>query len=285
MTGIPEWSFISTDNRQIQRKELGTVFGPTVALFPLEAVCPADQQSSVSATGSLVTRKQVVVSSRVVERQLLPHADVPTGKQRQSGDQRVHAHWLHHQVRPAGVVQEATHIPHGSRVNKCLCDGAAAAVLPHGDDVVAVGGFLAELPASRLLETDHLPCILAHKCPTSNILQCPNSPALVLGTEHLQLDPEAPLDHSVAASITAAAEDIAFEHGGAVVRVDGAQVDQFACFAVCLTVCLQARAALDGAGAEWTGASGQSDLTGVDGASWSLDVIWGVLVRMEISWS
>lgn len=42
-------------------------------------------------------------------------------------------------------------------------------------------------------------------------------------------------------------------------------------------MCLQAGAALGGAGAEGTGASGQSDLGGVDGASWSLDVVWRVL--------
>lgn len=40
---------------------------------------------------------------------------------------------------------------------------------------------------------------------------------------------------------------------------------------------LQAGAALRGAGPEGTGATGQSDLTGLDGASWSLDVIWRVL--------
>lgn len=250
-----------------------------MALFPPEVVCPGDQQSGVSATGPLVSRRRVAVSSRVVECQLLPHTDVPNGKQRQSGDQRVHADWLHQQVWLAGVIEEATHVPHSSRVNKCLCDGAAAAVLPHRDDVVAVGRFLAELPASGLLETDHLPGILAHKCSARDALQRPNSPALVLRAKHFQPQLEAPLDHSVAAGITAAAEGIAFEHGRAVVRVNGAQVDQFTCLAVCLTMCQQAGAALGRAGAKGAGASGQSDLTGIDGASWSLDVIWRVLKK------
>lgn len=248
-----------------------------MALFPLEAVCRADQQSSVSATGPLMSRQRIVVSSWVVERQLLLHTDVPAGKQRQSGDQRVHADRLHQQVWLAGVVEEATHVTHGRRVHKCLGNGAAAGVLPHRNDVVAVHRFLGELPAPSLLETDHLPCILAHKCSTRDGLQRPNSPALGLRAEYLQPESEAPLDHSVAAGIAAAAEGVAFEHWWAVVKVAAAEVDQFACFAVRLTVSLQAGAAIGGAGPEGTGASRQSDLTGVDGASWSLDVIWRVL--------
>lgn len=230
--------------------------------------------------------RRVVVSSRVVKRQLLPHTNVPTGKQCQSGHRRVHTDRLHQQVGLAGVIEEAAHVPHGNRVNECLSKGAAAAVLPDRNDVVAVGRFLAELPAPRLLETDHLPGILTHKRSASDGLQRPSCPAFVPCAEYLQPNREASLDHSVGAGVAAAAEGIAFKHRRAVVRVDGAQVEQFAGFAVCPSVCLQAGAALGGAGAEGTGASGQSDLAGVDGASWSLDVVRRVLKpTVEISWS
>lgn len=175
------------------------------------------------------------------------------------------------------MVKEATNVTDGSGVHKRLGDGAAAGVLPHCDNVVAVHRFLAELPAPGLLEADHLPCVLAHKCSSRYVLQRPNSPALVLCAEHLQPESEARLDHSVAAGITAATEGVAFKDRRAVARVNAAEVNQFARFAVCLTVCPQAGAALGGAGPKRTGASGQSDLTGVNGASWSLDVIWRVL--------
>lgn len=189
----------------------------------------------------------------------------------------MHTDWLHQQIWLAGVVEKAAHVTHGGWVHKRLGDGAGACVLPHCDDVVIVLGFLGELSASRLLETDHLSCVLAHKRAVWDGHQCPNSPAPVLRFKNLQPECEAPLHHAVTTGIAAAAKGVAFEHRRAVARVGAAEVDQCAAAAVRLPVCLQAGAALGGAGLEGAGASGQSDLTGVDGASWSLDVIWGVL--------
>lgn len=189
----------------------------------------------------------------------------------------MHTDWLHQQIWLAGVVEKAAHVTHGGWVHKRLGDKAGARVLPHCDDVVIVLGFLGELSTSRLLETDHLTCVLAHKRAVWDGLQCPNSPAPVRRLKNLQSECEAHLHHAVTTGIAAAAKGTAFEHGRAVARVGAAEVDQRAAAAVRLPVCLQAGAALSGAGLEGAGASGQSDLTGVDGASWSLDVIWGVL--------
>lgn len=194
----------------------------------------------------------------------------------------MHTDWLHQQIWLAGVVEKAAHVTHGGWVHKCLGDGAGARVLPHRDDVVIVLGSLCELSASRLLETDHLSRVLAHKRAVRDGLQCPNSPAPVLRFKNLQPECEAPLHHAVTTGIAAAAKGVTFEHRRAVARVGAAEVDQCAAAAaaaVRLAACLQAGAALGGAGLEGAGASGQSDLTGVDGAAWSLDVIWGVLGR------
>lgn len=189
----------------------------------------------------------------------------------------MHTDWLHQQIWLAGVVEKAAHVTHGGWVHKRLGDGAGTRVLPHCDDVVIVLRFLGELSASRLLETDHLSCVLAHKRAVWDGLQCPNSPAPVLRFKNLQSECEAPLHRAVTTGIAAAAKGVAFEHRRAVARVGAAEVDQCAAAAVRLPVCLQAGAALGGAGLEGAGASGQSDLTGVDGAPWPLDVIWGVL--------
>lgn len=156
---------VSIENGQIQREELGALVGAAVTRFPLVSICPAGPYGSVTLCGRWVYGRLVTVSSRVVKRQLLLRADVPSGKQRQSRNYRVHTDRHHEQVGLTAMVEKAAYVPHRSRVHKSLHNGARTRVLPHSDDVIIFFRSLGKLSASGLCKTDDLSCILAYKCP------------------------------------------------------------------------------------------------------------------------
>lgn len=248
-----------------------------MALFPLESFCPTGLYGSVTLSGRQLYGRLVTVSSWVIERQLFLCINVPSCKQRQPGDHRVHTDRLHVQVGLAGVVEKAAYVSHHGRVHKRLGDGARARVLPYSNDVVIVLRSLGKLSASSLVKTDDLPCILAHKHPAGDWLQCPDSPAPVLGAVNLQPDSRPHLHHPVRAGVAAGAEGIALKHGWAVTRFCPAEVQQRAGGVVRQPMCPQAGAALCEAGVGEAGAPRKGDLAGVNSASWPLDIFWRIL--------
>lgn len=246
--------------------------------FPLTSICPTGLCGSVTLCGQRLHRRPVTVSSRVVKRQLLTCTDVPSSKQRQSRNHRVHANRQHEEVRQAGVVEKAAYISHNTGVHKGLHNGARTCMLPYGYDVIIIFRPLCQLSALGLLKTDHLSCVLTNKRPTWDRLQRPYPPAPVAGVENLQPESQPSLDNTVGARVTAGAQDVALEHRWAVTQVCPTAVQQCAGAVVRLAVSLQAAAAaLSAAGVGEAGASRKGDFAGVDRASRPHGVIWGIL--------